>query len=74
MHTDRNKDKTGKETVHMRDVIKILHANGQIVTDLEKMEWSPKAADFFSAEPFWVQKFKDYKGSGAEEDWKWGKG
>ena len=40
MHTDRNKDKIGKKTVQIRDVIKILQANGLIVTDLEERKWS----------------------------------
>lgn len=39
-HTDRNKDKIGKKTVQIRDVIKILQANGQIVTDLKEGKWS----------------------------------
>lgn len=46
----------------MKGAIKILQANGQIVTDLRKWSRSSRSKYFSAAEPFWIQEFKVYEG------------
>lgn len=58
IYTERNKDKIGKKTVQIRNVIKILQADEQIITDLKERKWSGSQKQqlgcfvLFSVEPF----------------------